>query len=103
MEQIVFEPKHLISLLTRHSLSPQYREGMAITASSPNEVEELLHSAFTDWVDFLFVPKPKSFVIYADHDEYATFYANTRSNLNCIVLALSAQGFDQVPDYTRPL
>jgi hypothetical protein len=31
-------------------------------------------------------------VIYADHDEYTTFYANTRSNLNRVVEALVAQG-----------
>jgi hypothetical protein len=32
------------------------------------------------------------FVIYADHDEYATFYANTRSNLNRVADALFANG-----------
>jgi hypothetical protein len=66
-------------------------------------VEELLHTAFSDWFDFLFVPTPKPFVIYADHDEYTTFYANTRSNLNRVVQALSAKGFEEIAEYKRQL
>jgi hypothetical protein len=42
-------------------------------------------------------------VIYADHDEYATFYANTRSNLNRISEALTLQGFEKIAEYTRSL
>jgi hypothetical protein len=56
------------------------------------EVEELLYIAFSDWFDFLFVPIPEPFVIYADPGEYATFYANTRFNLNPVVEALSGGG-----------
>ena len=76
---------------------------MSVTAVGRQEVEELLHTTFADWFDFLFVPTPKPFVIYADHDEYTTFYANTRSNLNRVVEALSAQGFESVADYRRQL
>jgi hypothetical protein len=94
IEQAVFEPKHWIDLLNRHSLPPRYGKGVSVTAVGRQEIEELLYTAFSDWFDFLFVPTPKPFVIYADHDEYATFYANTRSNLNRVVGALSAQGFD---------
>jgi hypothetical protein len=65
------------------------------------EVEELLIAALGDWVDFLFVPSPKPFVIYADHDEFITFYANTKSNLNRVGTALLARGFKVVEDYTR--
>jgi hypothetical protein len=42
-------------------------------------------------------------VIYADHDEYTTFYASTKSNLNRIVAALSTDGFEQVTGNTRAL
>ena len=80
IEQAVFEPKHWIDLLTRYSLPPRYAKGVSVTATGQQELEELLHTAFTDWFDFLFVPTPKPFVIYADHDEYTTFCANTRSN-----------------------
>lgn len=101
IEQVVFEPEHLISMLAAYSLTARIRKGTTITASGLKEVDQLLQATFSDSVDFLFVPRPKSFVIYADHDEYATFYANTRSNLNRIVLALSAKGFEQVANYTR--
>lgn len=47
------------------------------------------------------MPAPKPFVIYADHDEYATFYANTRSNLNRVTDALLTQGFEEVSGYQK--
>lgn len=61
----------------------------------------MLEAALGDWVDFVFVPVPKPFVIYADHDEYTTFYANTKSNLNRVAQALIAAGFEKVLDYER--
>ena len=66
-------------------------------------MEELLQTAFTEWFDFLFVPTPMPFVIYADHDEYPTFYSNTRSNLNRVVTRLVAHGFEQLTGYSRQL
>jgi hypothetical protein len=103
IELAVFEPKHWIDLLARHSLTPRYGRGVSVTAVGCREGEELLQAAFTDWFDFIFVPTPRSFVIYADHDEYTTFYANTRSNLNRVVTPLLALGFEQIPEYTRQL
>jgi hypothetical protein len=55
IEQIVFEPKHLIDLLTRYSLPPRCGKGASVTATGQHEIEELLQAAFADWVDFLFV------------------------------------------------
>jgi hypothetical protein len=49
------------------------------------------------------MPAPKPFVIYADHDEYTTFFANTKSNLNRVAQPLTAGGFVSVPDYERQL
>ncbi len=46
---------------------------------------------------------PKTFVIYADHDEYTTFYANSRSNLNRVTESLLTQGFEEVSGYQRRL
>jgi hypothetical protein len=103
IEQAVFEPKHWIDLLTRYSLPPRYAKGVSVTATGQQELEDLLHTAFTDWFDFLLVPTPKPFVIYADHDEYTTFYANTRSNLNRFVEPLSAKGFEEVAEYRLEL
>ena len=74
-----------------------------MTAVGRQEIEELLHATLSDWVDFLFVPAPKTFVIYADHDEYTTFYANSRSNLNRVTESLLTQGFEEVSGYQRRL
>jgi hypothetical protein len=63
----------------------------------------LLLAVFSDWVDFIFVPEPKSFGIYADHDEFTTFFAHTRSNLNRVVKPLAEGGFKMIPDYERRL
>jgi hypothetical protein len=103
IDQTVFEPRHWIDLLLRHSLPPAYGRGASVTAVGGQEIEELLQVAFTDWFDFFFVPTPKPFVIYADHDEYTTFYANTRSNINRVIKALAAQGFVQIAEYRRQL
>lgn len=103
IEAVVFEPKHLIEILTRHSLPAQYKSGTSVTATGQEGIEELLHAALSDWVDFLFIPTPKPFVIFADHDEYTTFYANTRSNLNRVAEPLSTNGFQEVSGYKRRL
>lgn len=65
------------------------------------ELHALRVAAFDDWLDFAFVPSPKPFVIYADHDEYAAFYGNTKTNLNKVAMALTARGFTTVKDYVR--
>jgi hypothetical protein len=70
IEHAVFEPKHWIDLLTRYSLPQHCGKEVSVTAVGRQEMEELLHTAFSDWFDFLFVPTRKRFVIYADHDEY---------------------------------
>lgn len=101
IDHVVFEPKHLIRFLSEHHLPPQYGHEWCITAESQPEAEGLIEAALGDWVDFAFVPAPKPFVIYADHDEYTTFYANTKSNLNRVTQPLTAAGFATVPDYER--
>jgi hypothetical protein len=103
IDQAVFEPTNLVNLLTSHSMPPRYERGIALTAAGQQEIETLLHAIFRDWIDFIFVPEPKSFAIYADHDEYTTFFAQTRSNLNQVVKALVDEGFKLVPDYERRL
>lgn len=103
IEQAVFEPKHLIKLLSSYSLPLRYGCGVSLTANGQQEVQMLLLAIFSDWVDFIFVPRPQSFVIYADHDEYTTFFADSRSNLNRIAKALADGGFEMIPDYERRL
>jgi hypothetical protein len=103
IDQVVFEPKNLLALLARHSLPPEYGHEWCLTTAGQQGIGELLEAALGDWVDFIFVPTPKPFVIYADHDEYTTFYANTKSNLNGVVQRLAAEGFQSVADYERNL
>jgi hypothetical protein len=103
IDQVVFEPKHLNALLAKHSLPPLAGCGFCLTATGEEEVAELLEAALSDWVDFAFVPAPKPFVIYADHDEYTTFYANRKSGLNPVVEALLEKGFKEIRDYERKL
>jgi hypothetical protein len=101
IEQAVFEPKKLIEVLTGHLLPLQYKKGTSVVAEGEQEFEELLRAALSDCMDFLFVPAPKAFVLYADHDEYATFYGNSRSNLNRVTDALLTGGFEEVLGYQR--
>ena len=103
LDQVVSEPKNWIALLSRHSLPPEYGREWTATARNTGEVEELLEASLSDCLDFLFIPTPKPFVIYADHDEFTTFYANTKSNLNGVVEALSRKGFNWVPGFERVL
>ena len=103
IEQVVFEPKNLNALLAKHSLVCVDFQRWSVTADGEREVAELLKATLGDWLDFLFVPTPKPFAIYADHDEYTTFLANTKSHLNRVVHALSAGGFKEVKDYEREL
>ena len=100
IDSVVFESKNLNAILASQAPSPRLQAESSIEAAGPQEVGALLHAALSDWVDFWFIPSPKPFVIYADHDEYTTFFANTKSNLNGVVEALLKQGFQKV-DYER--
>jgi len=102
IELVVFDPTHLIDLLNANSITPRCQRGVSIIAAEQEEIEALLEAALGDWVDFSFVPEPK-FAIYADHDEFTTFFAQNRSNLNRVVQALSGQGFKLEKEYQREL
>jgi hypothetical protein len=103
IELVVFDPTHLIDLLNANSITPRCQRGVSIIAAEQEEIEALLAAALGDWVDFSFVSEPKSFAIYADHDEFTTFFAQNRSNLNRVVQALSGQGFKLEKEYQREL
>ncbi len=66
VERIVFEAQHLTALLSRYSVTTELRDGLAITATDKEESQALLQAVLSDWVDFVFVPSPKPFAIYAD-------------------------------------
>ena len=66
------------------------------------EARELLQALLSEWIDFLFVPIPERFLIYADHDEYITFLAHHRVELMAVVEALIAAKSRAV-EYVRTL
>jgi hypothetical protein len=99
IDEYVFVPVHVPALFTV-DVRQQLAHDWSIEADS-SDTARLLRASFDDWLDFLFVPEPKPFVIYADHDEYATFYANSKSNLNSVVLPLERAGFIMVHDWQR--
>jgi len=101
IKQAVFEPQHLLRLLASHSIAAENCENLMVTAFGHNEIVALLEAAFGDWVDFLFTPAPRRFAIYADHDEYTTFLADSQSDLKLITAALEHGGFAGVPEYKR--
>ena len=101
IHQVVFEPIGLISLFESHSIWPAYKHGLCLTAEDQPEVAELLRTVLSEWIDFLFIPEPQWFAIFSDHDEYSTFYAHGRANLDRLASALSEQGFKAVTNYER--
>jgi hypothetical protein len=101
IDQYVFEPKNLQALISKHMLSDPLVRDTTLTVEGHDRVSELFRTALSDWVDFLFAPVLKLFVIYADHDEYSTFYANTKSNLERIRLSLLSKGFNEATNYKR--
>jgi hypothetical protein len=72
-----------------------------LEAHGEKETAELLEAALGDWVDFVFLPVPESIAIYADHDEYVTFYAKDESLLSTLKLELIRAGFKPIEAYER--
>ncbi len=103
-DQVVFDPQHeLLSLYAKYSLPEKwYGNDVIIEAQSAAEASELLRAVLDEWIDFLFIPTPKPFVIYADHDEYITFLAHRKEQLSSVVEPLAAAKFLPV-DYVRNL
>ena len=96
----VFEPSNLINLLRRHSIAPQYKHGLTVAATGTEEVAALLQACLGDWLDFIFVPVPDELVIYADHDEFTTFFANEQASLTRVVDAMASRGY-RLENYER--
>jgi hypothetical protein len=101
-DQVVFEPDHVLELLAGRELRPEDCWSLCASASGARDVEALLAAMLSDWIDFVFVPSPATFAIYADHDEYLTLYMPSEAALNQLVASIEAHGFSFVPDYVRP-
>jgi hypothetical protein len=101
IDQVVFEPKNLNALLLKHALPAVCGKEASFGAKGTEEIYALLRAALSDWVDFLFIPKPKAFLIYADHDEYTTFFGSKKSNSSRIADRLLTKGFKEISDWQR--
>lgn len=101
IDEVVFQPTALEALLSRNGLPVDLPCDTSIIAENDAEIESLLVAAFSEWVDFLFVSLPESFVLYADHDEYATFFAASQSKLSALEAMLTKHGFTAIENYTR--
>jgi hypothetical protein len=103
IESTVFTPVNLGALLGLHSLAMPSTPDQGIKAANSAEVSDLLEAAFGDAIDFWFVPNPKTFAIYADHDEYVTFFANKKAALTAQFEALLSHGVIGIENYERKL
>jgi len=101
-DQVVFEPEHVLELLQANAIPVEDPWEFHFVAEGRQSIAELLEAVLSDWIDFLFVPIPTSFVIYADHDEYVTFYAANEKQLTALTSHLEQAGFEAVAGYDRP-
>jgi hypothetical protein len=101
VEQIVFDADNL-ARFTAASRTGEVVEGCSIDTKGQDETLGCLKAAFGDWIDFLFVPNPARFAIYADHDEFTTFLSDSKADVDCVRDLLKAKGFRHMEGYQRP-
>ncbi len=100
-DQVVFEPRNVIKLFESHSLHVENPYNFTVVANGQHDIAELLEAVLGNWMDFVFVPSPQHLAIYADHDEYTTFYTPTEDGLQLLTTTLKEAGFKAVVNYTR--
>lgn len=102
IDAIIFNTKRMTALCREGAALPLARES-SLSVPAGEELNALLVATFMDGLDFIFIPTPKPFAFYADHDEWITFYANTKSHLNHIIEPLKSHGYKLVQDWQREL
>ena len=100
-DEVVFEPQDVMQLLAAHSIKLENCYKFTMQVEGQAGITELLETVLSNWIDFLFVPTPQSFAIYADHDEYITFYLQSTALLTAFAGRLKEAGFEAVPNYLR--
>jgi hypothetical protein len=98
---VVFEPANLRQLLAKSGMILDNFVGARISSDGPEQSAALLEAALGDSVDFLFVPSPARFMLYADHDEWTTIFASNEADLAILTNALTNSGFRKISDYKR--
>jgi hypothetical protein len=101
IEQIIFEPKELIWYLRGRGFV--HNEGQLNSAilQPENRAEacELLECVLGQWTDFAFIPVPKNFAIYADHDEYTTIFTASGEALSLVRSNMKLEAFKEADDW----
>jgi hypothetical protein len=98
---VVFEPKDVLNLVATHSVELENCYNFTLEAKGQREIAVLLEAVLGDWIDFVFVPSPELLAIYADHDEYTTFYFPNVGALKSLTSELETAGFEPVSSYKR--
>jgi hypothetical protein len=97
----VLSDSHLQALRIKNHVREPLGQLPFHIADGNNETQELLVAAFSGCIDFTFFPLPKPFVVSADHDDYTSFFAMSKSNLNRVVgrLGSAVEFVDHVPQH----
>jgi hypothetical protein len=101
--EIVFEPKSTLKLLSDSLLSLEDKWRFNLEAERRDDIAHLLEALLSDWIDFAFVLSPPAFSIFADHDEYITFYSIDERTIGQIAINLHTNGYQLIENYKRPL
>jgi hypothetical protein len=101
VETIVFTPNDLIEYLKVFDIASdeELLNRSVIRAHNASEAATLLESVLGQWIDFAFIPSPKEFAIYADHDEFTTIFTASKELLNSLRSDLKLQGFKEVENW----
>lgn len=102
VDAVVFPPKHLQTALTGND-DDAWLDAETVIEAEAGEAAALLTAALQDWTDFWFVPIPGGFLLYGDHDEYSTIFAQRIGPVSRAAAALRAAGFAEVDGYEREL
>ncbi len=100
IDAVIFDTVRMSALCPT---GPTLTHDVSLAAQSAEEAQTLLVAAFWDGPDFICIPTPKPFVFYADHDDWITFHANTKSHLNHVIEPLVSHGYKLVQNWQREL
>jgi hypothetical protein len=103
LQVIVFEPRELIAYCATQGIQTDEAglNDKMLSAKTKESTAELLEATLGDWIDFFFVPEPSSFVIFADHDEYTTFFTRREADLQALCESLDSGGFKKINGWNR--
>ncbi len=79
IETIVFNPEDLIEYLKLHGINTDEGElnRATLTADDASEAATLLEQVLVQWIDFAFVPSPRTFAIYSATAEFTTIFTSS--------------------------